>query len=336
MRAWRPLTALAVVLAAVCTASLGPAPCLGATPSFDGGIVIDNRPPEYTEGGTWQDGKNQGNYYTYVRVLVGEPSDTTPNPGHPLAQGSPTGELTEAQVTERIWASSVSPAPPTTYVAPPPSPAWHCQLRSRSGETVREEAPPKNANRRGGDLWRNGDPAASRPADPKDATRASLGWHPLGGGWPSGCKVPGLTTPRVLSVSTRLHPYASATSGLHPGPPAESSRNLGFSGERPSLVNAQAGWQALGAETALTGGPPHRSVLEGLPHTAPTLGKTPNDERTPASPLDARPRHGVRSAGGWRRGGSPCPPRARRRAGTGACPYARASAAGRGGRSHWG
>ena len=65
MRAWRPLTALAVVLAAVCTASLGPPPCLGATPSFDGGIVIDNRPPEYTEGGTWQDGKNQGNYYTY-------------------------------------------------------------------------------------------------------------------------------------------------------------------------------------------------------------------------------------------------------------------------------
>jgi len=47
--------------------------------------------------------------------------------------------------------------------------------------------------------------------------------------------------PRVLSVSTRLHPYASATSGSHPEPPAEPSRNLGFSGERPSLVNTPGG-----------------------------------------------------------------------------------------------
>ena len=43
--------------------------------------------------------------------------------------------------------------------------------------------------------------------------------------------------PRVLSVSRRLQPYTNATSGLHPGPPARSSRNLGFSGERASLVN---------------------------------------------------------------------------------------------------
>ena len=36
-----------------------------AQPSFDGGIVIKNGDPEYAEGGTWEAGKNKGDYYRY-------------------------------------------------------------------------------------------------------------------------------------------------------------------------------------------------------------------------------------------------------------------------------
>jgi hypothetical protein len=32
--------------------------------------------------------------------------------------------------------------------------------------------------------------------------------------------------------------------------------------------------QSIAVGTAVTGGPPHRSVREGLPHTAPPLGQT--------------------------------------------------------------
>ena len=37
--------------------------CHAATPSFDGGLVIDDGGPEYTAGGAWEDGKNLGDYY---------------------------------------------------------------------------------------------------------------------------------------------------------------------------------------------------------------------------------------------------------------------------------
>jgi hypothetical protein len=50
--------------------------CLGATPSFDGGIVIKNGDAEYSEGGAWQDGKNVGDYYRYG-CDAGEPRKTT-------------------------------------------------------------------------------------------------------------------------------------------------------------------------------------------------------------------------------------------------------------------
>jgi len=36
-----------------------------AQPSFDGGIVIKNGDAEYVEGGTWEAGKNKGDYYRY-------------------------------------------------------------------------------------------------------------------------------------------------------------------------------------------------------------------------------------------------------------------------------
>jgi hypothetical protein len=36
-----------------------------AQPSFDGGIVVKNGDPEYSEGGAWEAGKNQGDYYRY-------------------------------------------------------------------------------------------------------------------------------------------------------------------------------------------------------------------------------------------------------------------------------
>jgi hypothetical protein len=36
-----------------------------AQPSFDGGIVIKNGDAEYAEGGTWEAGKNKGDYYRY-------------------------------------------------------------------------------------------------------------------------------------------------------------------------------------------------------------------------------------------------------------------------------
>jgi len=42
--------------------------CCGATPTYDGGLVIDDGAPEYSEGGTWEAGKNReggGSYYTY-------------------------------------------------------------------------------------------------------------------------------------------------------------------------------------------------------------------------------------------------------------------------------
>ena len=52
--------------------------------------------------------------------------------------------------------------------------------------------------------------------------------------------------------------------------------------------------------TALAGDPPHRSVRELLAHMAPTSGAWRGTARTLSSPLDARPRLGVRSAGGWR------------------------------------
>ena len=42
-----------MVFAVVCMVPAGPV-CLGATPSFDGGIVVKNGDPEYAEGGTWE------------------------------------------------------------------------------------------------------------------------------------------------------------------------------------------------------------------------------------------------------------------------------------------
>lgn len=39
--------------------------CRGATPTYDGGLVIDNGDSEYSESGPWEDGKNQGDYYRY-------------------------------------------------------------------------------------------------------------------------------------------------------------------------------------------------------------------------------------------------------------------------------
>ena len=36
-----------------------------AQPSFDGGIVVKNGDAEYAEGGTWEAGKNKGDYYRY-------------------------------------------------------------------------------------------------------------------------------------------------------------------------------------------------------------------------------------------------------------------------------
>jgi hypothetical protein len=42
-----------MVFAVVCMVLAGPV-CLGATPSFDGGIVVKNGDPEYAENGTWE------------------------------------------------------------------------------------------------------------------------------------------------------------------------------------------------------------------------------------------------------------------------------------------
>ena len=52
--------------------------CRGATPTYDGGLVIDNGDPEYSEGGPWEDGKNQGDYYRYGMDAGGARKTSTP------------------------------------------------------------------------------------------------------------------------------------------------------------------------------------------------------------------------------------------------------------------
>ena len=64
----RSLTAAAMIFAVLCMVLAGPV-CLGATPSFDGGIVINNGDTEYTEGGTWEAGKNREGGASYLSFI---------------------------------------------------------------------------------------------------------------------------------------------------------------------------------------------------------------------------------------------------------------------------
>jgi hypothetical protein len=66
-----------------------------------------------------------------------------------------------------------------------------CQLRSQSDGTVGRVAAPENASPTAGILWQNGDPAASWPPGPKNATRASGGWHSLSAQGAPGPRSPG-------------------------------------------------------------------------------------------------------------------------------------------------
>ena len=72
----RHLAALATFLAAVSAVFTHPTACRGSVTSYDGGIVIKNHDPEYSEGGPWEDGKNQGDYYRYG-MDAGEARKTT-------------------------------------------------------------------------------------------------------------------------------------------------------------------------------------------------------------------------------------------------------------------
>jgi hypothetical protein len=54
-----------IVVAAISLWLARPAACLSAVASFDGGIVIKNGDTEYAEGGAWEAGKNEQDYYQY-------------------------------------------------------------------------------------------------------------------------------------------------------------------------------------------------------------------------------------------------------------------------------